>query len=177
MKNVKNMVFTALCIAIGIILPMAFHAIPNAGSIFLPMHIAVLLCGLLCGPVYGLTCGVLVPFLSSILTGMPPAFILPSMVCELAVYGVLSGYLTKVIFIKNEMVSTYIQLILAMLAGRVVYGALNALVFSAGTYSFEAFITAAFVTSLPGIILQLLVLPSIVLVLKKAGTMFVKQVA
>ena len=69
-KNIRNMVFCALCIAIGLILPMALHVIPNAGSIFLPMHIPVLLCGLLCGSYYGLLCGLLVPVLSSVLTGI-----------------------------------------------------------------------------------------------------------
>ena len=80
MKNTKKMVITALCMAIGIILPITLHAIPNAGSILLPMHIPVLLCGLICGPVYGVICGVMTPFLSSLLTGMPPAAYLPSMI-------------------------------------------------------------------------------------------------
>ena len=63
MKQTKNLVIAGLCIALALVLPMAFHAIPNAGSIFLPMHIPVLLCGLVCGPVYGLACGVLSPCL------------------------------------------------------------------------------------------------------------------
>ena len=48
-STTKKLVSCALCIAIGVLLPMAFHVIPNAGSIFLPMHIPVLICGLFCG--------------------------------------------------------------------------------------------------------------------------------
>ena len=98
MKNqVKQMVLTALFIAIGVVLPQAFHAIPNAGSVMLPMHIPVLLAGLVCGPVFGLACGVLTPTLSSLITGMPPMAYLPSMLCELAIYGLVSGLVTKVV--------------------------------------------------------------------------------
>ena len=86
-NQVKKLVMAAMCVALGIVLPMAFHTIQNAGSIFLPMHIPVLICGLLCGWQYGLICGILAPVLSSLFTGMPPAAILPAMLCELAVYG------------------------------------------------------------------------------------------
>ena len=54
MKQTKNLVTSGMCVALAIVLPMAFHMIPDAGKVFLPMHIPVLLCGLLCGPVYGL---------------------------------------------------------------------------------------------------------------------------
>ena len=93
MSNVKKLVIAALCVAIGVALPQAFHAIPQAGQIFLPMHLPVLLCGLLCGPLYGLLCGAVTPALSSLITGMPGAAVLPSMICELAVYGLVAGVL------------------------------------------------------------------------------------
>ena len=96
-NQVKKLVMAAMCVALGIILPMAFHTIQNAGSIFLPMHIPVLICGLLCGWQYGLICGFLTPVLSRLFTGMPPAAILPAMACELAVYGVLTGICIKFI--------------------------------------------------------------------------------
>lgn len=169
--KIRNMMFCALCIAIGIVLPMMFHAIPNAGSILLPMHIPVLLCGLLCGPVFGILCGILTPVLSSLLTGMPPAFVLPSMVCELAVYGLIAGLMKQLIHGKNALVNAYIQLLIAMLAGRIVYGILNALIFSAGTYSIKIFISAAFVTAFPGIIIQLLFVPAMAVLLDKVGNM------
>lgn len=168
-KNIRNMVFCALCIAMGLILPMAFHVIPNAGSIFLPMHIPVLLCGLLCGSYYGLLCGLLVPVLSSVLTGMPPAPILPGMICELAAYGLITGIMSDKVHLKNELVSTYVQLITAMIVGRLFYGILNALIFAAGKYSLQVFISAAFLTALPGIIIQLVFLPSVVVLLRKVN--------
>lgn len=93
MKQTKNLVTSGMCVALAIVLPMAFHMIPDAGKVFLPMHIPVLLCGLLCGPVYGLGCGILAPLLSHLFTGMPPTAMLPSMLCELAAYGMLSGIL------------------------------------------------------------------------------------
>ena len=176
-NNIRNMVFCALCMALGLVLPMAFHVIPNAGSIFLPMHIPILLCGLLCGPYYGLLCGFLVPILSSILTGMPPAPVLPGMICELAVYGTISGFMSRHIQLKNELASVYVQLLTAMITGRIVYGILNALVFAAGKYSLSIFIGTAFVTALPGIVIQLIFLPTIVVILNKVShKVFVKAV-
>ena len=91
-----------------------------------------------------------------------------AMVCELAAYGLLSGLFTRYIKIGNRMVSLYIALIAAMVAGRIVYGVLNALIFMAGHYAFSVFITAAFVTALPGIIIQLILIPSLVRLLEKA---------
>lgn len=168
MRQTKNLVITGLCIALGLVLPMAFHAIPNAGSIFLPMHIPVLLCGLVCGPVYGLACGVLAPLLSSVATGMPPAAMLPSMLCELAMYGLMSGLLFRLVKTKSFVANTYISLIGAMICGRVFYGVLNAVIFKAGAYSLQLWMGAAFVTAVPGIIIQLVAIPLILVALKKA---------
>lgn len=166
-NGTRKLVFSALCAALGVALPLAFHAVPNAGSIFLPMHIPVLLCGLACGWPYGLACGVITPLLSSLLTGMPPAAYLPSMVCELAAYGAISGLMRAVVHTKNRIAGLYAQLVLAMLAGRAVYGLMNALVFRAGSYSMAIFLTAAFVTALPGIVIQLAVIPALVRLLEK----------
>ena len=164
----RKLVMAAMCAALGVVLPQAFHMVPNAGSVLLPMHIPVLLCGLACGWPYGLACGILAPLLSSLLTGMPPAAYLPSMLCELAAYGLVSGLMSQFIRLRSRTASVYVQLVSAMLAGRVVYGVVNALIFRAGSYSFQIFFTAAFVTALPGIILQLLVIPPILVLLQKA---------
>lgn len=166
--STKQLVFAALCVALGVVLPQAFHAVPNAGNVLLPMHLPVLLCGLTCGWPYGLACGLLTPLLSHLLTGMPPMAYLPAMVCELAAYGLISGVLARRIRTGRRSLDLYVQLIAAMLAGRAVYGAMNALVFRAGAYSMELFLTAAFVTALPGILIQLALLPGLVLVLEKA---------
>lgn len=171
-KYIWEMVIAALCVALGVVLPVAVHGIPNAGSVLLPMHIPVLLCGLLCGPAYGLACGVVTPLLSSLITSMPPAAMLPSMICELAVYGLAAGLLILLVRTKSQIANVYISLVGAMLIGRVVYGVVNALIFRAGEYSMAMWLTASFVTALPGIIIQLVLLPLVVLALRKAKLAF-----
>jgi len=168
MFSIKKMIITALLIALGIILPMAFHSIPNAGGIFLPMHIPVLLCGIICGFPYGALCGIVAPLLSSLMTNMPPAAFLPSMLCELAAYGLVSSLLIRFARTKNMYANIYISLIGAMLCGRAVYGVLNALIFRSGNYSMEIWTSAAFVTALPGIALQIVLIPIIIIALGKA---------
>ena len=168
MKNTtKKLVSCALCIALGVLLPMAFHMIPNAGSVFLPMHIPVLICGLFCGAPYGLACGIITPFLSSMTTGMPPAIILPQMVIELGVYGLVTGLCEKHIILKNEISKLYISLIIAMLAGRIMNGFVNTCILSTQGYTLSVFMTASFITCLPGIILQLIVVPVLVRILNR----------
>ncbi len=167
-KNLRNLVLSAMFIALGVSLPQAFHAVPNAGSVFLPMHIPVLIAGYVIGPVFGLAVGILTPLLSHLMFGMPPAPVLPGMLCELAMYGLASGLFTKLIKTENKLVKIYAVLILSMLAGRVTYGILNALIFKAGSYSLAAWVSAAFTTALPGIIIQLIVVPAIIMALYKA---------
>ena len=169
MNKTKQLVLTALFVAIGVALPQAFHAIPNAGSIFLPMHIPVLISGYALGPVFGLACGILTPLLSHLIFSMPPAPVLPGMLCELAVYGLMTGLLNRIIKIENRLLKNYVVLIGAMLCGRITYGILNALVFRAGQYSMQAWISAAFVTAIPGIIIQLVLIPILVDRLQKAN--------
>ena len=152
--RIKKMVITALCVALCIVLPMAFHAVKNAGTIFLPMHIPVLLCGLIA--------------LSTLLTQMPPMAILPAMTAELAVYGAVTGLMMYAFKYKTTYLSLYASLVTALIAGRVVSGILKALIFSAGSYSFSVWITASFVTCLPGLAIQLAIIPSLVKVLDKA---------
>ena len=166
--NIRLLVMCAMCIALGLVLPMAFHAIPNAGSIFLPMHIPVLLCGLICGPVYGLICGALTPLLSSMMTGMPPAAMLPGMLCELATYGLVGGVLSRIIRTKSQAVNIYAALVGAMICGRLVSGVLNALIFRAGEFSLAMWLSGAFVSALPGIVIQLVVIPLLIAALTRA---------
>lgn len=164
----KNLIITAACIAIGIVLPQVFHAVPNAGSVLLPMHIPVLLCGLTCTWPYGLACGILTPVLSSVITGMPPAAYLPAMVVELAIYGLLSAVFMFLLKKQTFTLRVYTALVLSMVCGRIAYGIVNALIFRAGSYSMQLWLTASFVTALPGIIIQLVVIPVILLALQRA---------
>lgn len=159
-----SLVLSGLFIAMGLGLPTLFHAMSLSGSVFLPMHIPVLLCGLICGWRYGLAVGILTPFLSSILTGMPPIYPYGiSMIFELGTYGLVSG-----IFSKKY--NTIIALLIAMLAGRFVMGIANVFLlgFSGNGYSFAAFITGSFVSALPGILVQIILIPVIISVLKKS---------
>ncbi len=168
MTRVKASTVAAACIALCVVLPMAFHAIPNAGSIFLPMHIPVLLCGLMCGWPFGLVCGLLGSLLSTLLTGMPPIAMLPSMMVELAVYGAAAGLMMQFVHTKKLYADLYISLITALIAGRVIGGVAKALIFFAGAYSMQAWIAASVVTCWPGLVIQLLFIPAIVTALQKA---------
>jgi riboflavin transporter FmnP len=167
MNPVKKLVFTASCVALCLVLPMAFHAIPNAGQVILPMHIPVLLCGLICGWPHGMVCGLLGPFLSSVITGMPPAAMLPSMMVECAVYGFASGMLLKHVRTGKAGADLYISLIFAMALGRIAAGFAKAWIFTPGVSPF-AWVTTSLVTGIPGIVLQLAVLPLVITALTRA---------
>jgi niacin transporter len=168
MFTTKKTVYTSLLIAVGVMLPVALHFVPNAGSVLLPMHVPVLICGIVCGFPYGLLCGLITPLVSSLLTGMPPAAMLPAMLCELAVYGFISALLARYARTKNIYANVYIALLGAMLAGRIVFGVLNSLIFRAGEYSAQIWLTSAFVTALPGIVIQLVLIPGVVIALQKS---------
>lgn len=85
---------TALLLALGVVLPIVFHAIPLGGRIFLPMHLPTFVAGLVLGPVAGLVVGAGSPIVSTLLTGRPIApFYMVPMVLELAAYGVIAGLL------------------------------------------------------------------------------------
>ncbi len=168
MSPIKRLVFAGLCVALCVVLPLAFHAVANAGQIFLPMHIPVLLCGLICGWPYGLACGALGPLLSSLVSGMPPAAILPGMVFELAAYGLVSGLMMQWVRTGRSFWDILLALVTAMLAGRALSGLMNALLFRVGNYSGAIWASASFVTALPGIAIQLVFIPLIVLALERA---------
>ena len=167
MRSVKHLTLASVCIALCVVLPIAFHSIPDGGSIFLPMHIPVLICGMLCGWPYGLVCGLMGPLLSSAITGMPPAAMLPAMMVECGTYGMVSGLMLKVVRTGKTYGDLYIALVTAMVAGRVLSGIAKALIFMPGI-SMTAWVTASFVTALPGIAIQLVFLPGVVCTLMKA---------
>lgn len=163
----KRVVYTALCTALCVVLPMAFHAIQNAGTVFLPMHIPVLLCGLMCGWPFGFICGVLGPLLSSLLTGMPPAAMLPAMMVECAMYGCVTGLGMKYIHTGKSLPDLYISMVTAMVTGRVLSGLAKSLIFSPGTAPF-AWVTTSLVAGLPGIVIQLILIPMVFTALTRA---------
>ncbi len=160
-----NLTGTALCMALGLVLPVLFHLF-GAGSVFLPMHIPVLLCGLLFGWQWGAVCGLFVPLISSLLTGMPPIFpTAPAMMLELCAYGILTG-----VFYRKLRWNIYPALICSMLGGRVVSGIANAIFYGMAdkSYGFAAFLSGAFVQAVPGILIQIIVIPILILALERA---------
>lgn len=159
---------TAVCIALCVILPFAFHSVPNGGTLFSPMHLPVLLCGIICGPQYGLICGLLGPFLSSTLTGMPGWGYLPTMMIELAIYGLVSGLLMRFLHTGRQIADLYVSLLTAMLTGRIITGIVRALIFAQGNYSLKAWATGYFISCFPAIVLQLILIPIIYTALQKA---------
>ena len=167
MTYAKKVVFTAVCIALCVVLPMAFHSIQNAGTIFLPMHIPVLLCGLMCGWPFGFICGLLGPTLSCLLTGMPPVAMLPAMMVETAAYGCITGLMMCFVHTKKPVVDLYVSMVTAMVLGRVLAGLAKSLIFSPGTAPF-AWVTTSLVAGIPGIAIQLILIPLVVMSLTRA---------
>lgn len=164
LRSTHKTIFAGLLIALGVLIPyMAGHGFGIPGTVLLPMHIPVLIAGLLLGPVHGLLVGVLAPVLSSVLTGMPPAWpVLPMMVGELAVYGLVTGLLRK------KIGYLYPSLVGGMVAGRVAYGLIFAALVAGTNGAFRgASVTTAVVTGLPGIAIQLAFVPGIVYGLEK----------
>jgi len=176
-KNVRNLVTAGLLLAFGLVFPQAFHMIPGAGPIFLPMHIPVLMAGLILGWKYGLAVGVVTPILSHFIFGMPPIAPMPmlqTMIFELAAYGVVAGLLSQRVRTKSTYVNLYVSLIGAMIVGRLVMGALNAVWFSIGwfpptvSFSMQFWLGTALFTAWPGILIQIVFVPSVVFALRKA---------
>lgn len=166
-SNTKRTVLSAVCVALCVVLPMAFHSFPNGGNIFLPMHIPVLLCGMMCSWPYGLICGLLGPLVSSLLTSMPPAAYLPAMMVECAVYGCVCGIMMLLVRTKKTYLDLYISMITAMAAGRFIAGVVKSLILAPGTPMF-AWVSTSLVQGLPGIAIQLVLLPTIVYALMRA---------
>lgn len=168
LSTVRKSVITAACIALCLVLPLMFHAVPNAGALCCPIHIPVLLCGLVCGGLYGLLCGLAGPLLSCLFTGMPAAALLPAMLAECAVYGVAAGLLMKLIHTKKTYTDVCVSLVSAMVLGRIAAGCVRALLFAGGSYSVSAWAAAYLLGNLPGMIIQLALIPAAVTALERA---------
>lgn len=174
MKKSKTyrIVWSGVFLALGIVLPFLTGQIPSIGSRLLPMHLPVLLCGFICGAPYGLAVGIIVPVLRSFIFGMPPMFpTAVSMAVELGVYGLATGLLYRRLPKKNGMV--YVSLLSAMILGRIIAGLVNMALYGVqgNAYSIQLFMTGMFVNAVPGIILQLILVPVIVIALKKSKLM------
>ena len=167
--NVRRLVLAALCLALALVLPFLTGQIPQIGSMLSPMHIPVLLCGFVCGWPYGLAVGAIAPILRSLLFSMPPMF--PAaigMAFELAAYGLVAGLLYKLLPKKPGWL--YVELVIAMVLGRVVWGGARYLMagLSGGEFPLSAFFAGAVTSAIPGIVLQIVLVPILVMALEKA---------
>lgn len=168
--STRNLVLAGFFIALAVILPYFTGRIGELGRALLPMHIPVLIAGFVCGWPYGLVVGFVAPILNSIISGMPPMFPTATVMSfELATYGLMTGLLYK-LFPKRD-VFVYPALLLSMVAGRIVWGiaSLFFIGLSGDSFTWQAFIGGAFLNAIPGIIIQIIIIPIIVLALKRAG--------
>lgn len=163
----KN-VLAALFLALAMVLPFLTGQIPNIGSMLCPMHVPILLCGFICGGVRGFAVGATAPLLRSLIFSMPPLF--PTALCmafELAAYGAAAGVLYKIFAKKKRYI--YLTLIISMIIGRLVWGAamLVCMGVSGGGFTASAFVSGAIINALPGIALQIILVPVLVMVYGK----------
>lgn len=169
LKQTKKLTLAAMFFAIGLILPLFIAQIPTIGQMLLPMHIPVLLCGLIVGWEYGLAVGFFLPLVRSILFGMPAMF--PnavSMAFELATYGFVSGVVYR--RVQHTLPMMFATLLSAMVAGRLLWGAVRFILagLTGSSFPFSAFLSGALLTAVPGILAQLILIPLIVNALTKA---------
>jgi len=166
---VRSLVTAALMLALCLVLPFLTGQIPEIGGMLCPMHLPVLLCGFLCGPVWALIVGAVAPVLRYVLFSMPPIYPVGLAMCfELAAYGLVSGLLYRCLPKKTW--SIYVSLIVAMILGRVVWGAVRAVISGAGgaEFTWQLFLAGGFTQAIPGIILQIVLIPILVLALRRA---------
>lgn len=167
-SKIYKMVLAAMFLALALVLPFLTGQIQQIGNALCPMHIPVILCGFFCGPLYGLIIGFVAPLLRFALFGMPPIMPIGIGMCfELATYGLVAGLLYK--WLPKKKLYVYVSLIGAMLCGRVVWGIARVILLGLGQYEFgwKAFLAGAFINAIPGIILQIVLIPIIVLVVEK----------
>ena len=165
--NVKKLILAALFLAMAMVLPFLTGQIPEVGSMLCPMHIPALLCGFFCGWPWGLMVGFVAPILRSVTFGMPPMF--PVAICmafELATYGAVSGALYQKLPKKKS--SIYVALLVAMVAGRLVWGVARLLCagLDVSAFGLSAFWAGAITTAIPGIIVQIVLIPVLVMALE-----------
>ena len=177
-KAVKKVTLSAMFMAIGIVLPFLTGQIRQIGTMLLPMHLPVFLCGLICGWQYGAVVGFVLPLLRSMIFGMPQMYPMAlATAFELATYGFVAGLL----YGKSSwkcIRALYRALILAMVAGRLVWGLVETILLGLGgtMFTWQMFLSGALLNSVPGIVIQLTLIPGIMITLNKVGLVrFAKQ--
>lgn len=170
-EKTYKLVLSALFLALSLVLPVITGGIPAIGNMLLPMHIPVLLCGLICGWQYGLVIGFVAPLLRSVLFGMPPLYpVAIAMSCELAAYGLIIGLVYAAVH-KRGLAALYTSLLAAMVGGRLVWGLAEVLLLglAGNAFTMQAFLSGALLTAVPGILLQLVLIPAVMVALDRTG--------
>lgn len=163
--NSRKLALSGMFLALALVMPFLTGQIPQIGSMLCPMHFPVLLCGFFCGGPMGLMVGIIAPIFRSMLFGMPPMF--PVAVCmaaELAVYGLVAGVFYR--RLPRKKWAVYVSLLCAMILGRLAWGAAMRLCVGVN-FGLAAFLAGAVTTALPGIVLQLILLPVLVIAMER----------
>lgn len=166
--GLKNLVLSAIFLALAMLLPFLTGQIPEIGNMLLPMHLPVLLCGFACGGGFGFVLGFTAPLFRSLLFGMPKMFPMAvGMAIEMAVYGLFAGIFYRLL--PKKPIFIYVSLVFSMLLGRLAWGLASFLLYGIlGTpFSVQMFLAGAFFKAVPGILLQLLLVPPIVLAINR----------
>lgn len=168
---VRKLAYAGVFLALALVLPFLTGQIPQIGSMLCPMHLPVLLCGFVCGWPWGLAVGFIAPLLRSVIFGAPPIMTAAAMAFELAVYGLVTGLLYRVLPRKKG--SLYLALVPAMVAGRLVWGLAQMLLMGlqGSEFTLQMFWAGAVTKAVPGIVLQLILVPLVVAALERAGLM------
>lgn len=168
-KLVLNISLSGMFLALAYVMPFLTGQIPEIGSMLCPMHIPVLLCGFVCGAPYGFVVGAIAPILRSLTLGMPQLFPrATAMAFELAIYGLMAGILYNAL--PKKKINIYASLIGAMIVGRIVWGFTMFCImgFDFSKFGLAAFWSGAVVNAIPGIIIQIVLIPIVVILLEKA---------
>ncbi|NLJ64763.1 MAG: ECF transporter S component [Christensenellaceae bacterium] len=172
-KQTQKLTIAAVCLALCMLLPLLTAQIPTIGSMLSPMHIPVYICAFLAGPLYGGLVGAIAPLLRNLIFGMPPLYpVAIAMAFELCAYGIVAGLIYKLSKKHMELTqNVYITLIIAMILGRIVFGAAMyvLLMLKSQSYTFDAFINATVLSGIPGIVLHILIVPPVVLATERSG--------
>ncbi len=172
-KALEKITFSGVMLSLALLLPFLTAGNTSLGNMFLPMHLPIMFCGFVCGWKHGLVVGAAAPMLRMLLIGMPPIHKAVPMAFELAVYGLLCGLLYK--FLKKKLYGTYVSLGVAMVAGRIVHATVKfalaklAVFDKLNSFALGAYMTESVLQAWPGILLQIILIPVLVMVLKKVG--------
>lgn len=175
MNTTKRTTLSAVLLSLGLILPFFTGQIQEIGNKLLPMHIPILICGFVCGWKYGVLVGFITPLLRSLLFAMPTPINAICMAFELATYGGISGLVYQKISVSK--LKIYISLLTAMVSGRIVWGCASMIIYgiAQSAFTWQMFLGGALLNAIPGVILQLVLIPIIIFASEKAGVMNIEN--